>query len=423
MHAWQLPDVPAVPRFADETSSLTLHDSSVGQRVPVASGPTASLYVCGITPYDATHMGHAATYVAFDTLNRYWRVTGREVDYVQNVTDVDDPLLERAEATGVDWRDLAADQTDLFRTDMEALRVIPPRHYIGAVESIEWLVPIVEQMLDAGYAYRVNGTGDEPDGDVYFDSAAAANDAWHLGKVSGYDAETMARFFAERGGDPNRAGKRDALDPLLWRVARDGEPTWDGGRLGVGRPGWHIECSVIARHLLPAPFTVQGGGSDLIFPHHEFSAGHASAQDGLPLAEHFVHTGMVGLDGEKMSKSKGNLVLVSQLRTAGEDPANIRTVLLGQHYRDDWFWTEDLLPQARARRARWAERMTSTTAEESATLSSRLVRVVGEDLNTPGALEALDAWAASEPSGAADLTAARELAELIDALLGLQLTR
>nr|WP_196837023.1 cysteine--1-D-myo-inosityl 2-amino-2-deoxy-alpha-D-glucopyranoside ligase [Zhihengliuella flava] len=418
-----MPDVPAVAPQQDQAASLLIHDSSAHRDVDVAAGTSASLYVCGITPYDATHMGHAATYVAFDTLNRWWRVTGRHVAYVQNVTDVDDPLLERAAARGVDWRDLAASQTDLFRTDMEALRVIPPDHYVGAVESIDWLVPVVEQMLEAGIAYRVTGGAGEPDGDVYFDTAAAANDAWRLGSISGYDAATMDAFFAERGGDPGRPGKRHALDPLLWRVARDGEPTWEGGRLGTGRPGWHIECSVIARRFLPAPFTVQGGGSDLIFPHHEFSAGHASALDGAPLAEHFVHTGMVGLDGEKMSKSKGNLVLVSELRAAGEDPANIRTVLLGQHYRDEWFWTDDLLATARERRARWMDRLPLTTAAETADLSARLVSLVGRDLDTPAALDALDLWASTEPSGEPDLTAARELADLIDALLGLVLTR
>ncbi|GHD13899.1 cysteine--1-D-myo-inosityl 2-amino-2-deoxy-alpha-D-glucopyranoside ligase [Zhihengliuella salsuginis] len=424
MHAWQAPVIPPMPTLAAraEATPLRLHDSSRRVVEPVRAGSTASLYVCGITPYDATHMGHAATYVSFDLLNRLWRAQGREVDYVQNVTDVDDPLLERAAANGVDWRDLAADQTDLFRRDMEALRVIPPAEYIGAVESVSWIVPVVEEMIADGCAYRVDGADGEPDGDVYFDSAAAANDAWRLGAISGYDAQTMAAFFAERGGDPDRAGKRDALDPLLWRVARNGEPVWDGGSLGEGRPGWHIECSVIARRFLPAPFTVQGGGSDLIFPHHEFSAGHASAQDNEPLAEHFVHTGMVGLDGEKMSKSKGNLVLVSKLREAGEDPMAIRTVILGQHYRTDWFWTDALLAAARQRVAAWSARLATATSAEADTLPARIMAHLANDLDAPSALGELDAWAAADPdTGDADPAARGRLADAVDALLGLRL--
>ena len=189
------------------------------------------------------------------------------VAYVQNVTDVDDPLLERATATGVDWRDLAASQIELFQTDMEALNVLAPDHYVGAVEAVPMIVPAIERLLRNGLAYRVPGTGGEPDGDVYYDVEAAgkhstdAVDAWTLGSVSGLSDAEMLELFAERGGDPGRAGKRQALDPLLWRVARDGEPSWPGGELGEGRPGWHIECTVIAQEYLPKPFTVQGGGS------------------------------------------------------------------------------------------------------------------------------------------------------------------
>lgn len=424
MHAWSAPTIPSVP---GTPPPLRIFDSSTRGLATPATDGRASLYVCGITPYDATHMGHAATYVAFDLLHRFWLDAGLEVDYVQNVTDVDDPLLERATATGVDWRDLAAGQTDLFRGDMEALNTIPPQHYVGAVESVPWIVPVVEQLLESGRAYRVPGTGGEPDGDVYFDSDAAASPTWSLGSVSGYDRETMAGFFAERGGDPDRPGKRNTLDPLLWRVRRDGEPSWDGGLLGEGRPGWHIECSVIARRFLPAPFTVQGGGSDLIFPHHEFSAGHATASDGKPLAEHYVHTGMVGLDGEKMSKSLGNLVLVSKLRGAGEDPMAVRAVLVGQHYRTDWEWTPALLEQAKTRLAAWRRRATTTTVERAGELATALRSRLADDLDSPAALLALDAWASetAETAGRDDTGtgSAGEAAAhaVIDALLGITL--
>ncbi|WP_372699285.1 cysteine--1-D-myo-inosityl 2-amino-2-deoxy-alpha-D-glucopyranoside ligase [Arthrobacter sp. JSM 101049] len=418
MHAWSAPSIPSIP---GTPPPLRIHDSSTRELATPVTRGQASLYVCGITPYDATHMGHAATYVAFDLLNRFWRDAGLEVDYVQNVTDVDDPLLERANATGVDWRDLAEGQTDLFRGDMEALNVIPPEHYVGAVESVSWIVPVVEALLDSGVAYRVPGTEGEPDGDVYFDSEAAASDVWQLGSVSGYDRETMAGYFAERGGDPDRPGKKNALDPLLWRVRRAGEPFWDGACLGEGRPGWHIECSVIARRFLPAPFTVQGGGSDLVFPHHEFSAGHATASDGKPLAEHYVHTGMVGLDGEKMSKSLGNLVLVSKLRAAGEDPMAVRAVLVGQHYRSDWQWTPALLEQATARLAAWRRQAAATTRDRAIDLVTQLRRHLADDLDSPGALAVLDDWAGEAP--APDRTGEGEqlVLDALDALLGLKL--
>ena len=425
MLAWSAPTVPHVPGNAP---ILQVHDTATQRLVDTApaekSNAPASMYVCGITPYDATHMGHAATYVAFDLLLRTWRDAGREVTYVQNVTDIDDPLLERAAATGMDWQVLAKEQTDLFRADMEALNVIPPQHYIGAVESITWLVPLVEELVAKDLAYAVPGENGEPDGDIYFDAAAAASDAWELGTVSGYDRETMLGFFAERGGDPARPGKRDALDPLLWRVARPGEPEWDGGTLGAGRPGWHIECSVIARRFLPAPFTVQGGGSDLIFPHHEFSAGHAAALDGKALAQSYVHTGMVGLDGEKMSKSLGNLVLVSKLRDAGVEPVAIRTVLLGQHYRSDWFWTDELLAQAQDRLARWRARIDSATPAEATAVITRIRSRLADDINAPAALAVLDAFAAQDPAEDDGQKGAggQLLTDALDALLGLKLS-
>ncbi|MGG5751487.1 cysteine--1-D-myo-inosityl 2-amino-2-deoxy-alpha-D-glucopyranoside ligase [Zafaria sp. Z1313] len=415
MHAWKAPHLPAL---APSGHTLRIHDSRTGALETPRQGAEAGLYVCGITPYDATHLGHAATYVAFDLLHRFWRSEGIDVHYVQNVTDVDDPLLERATATGVDWRELAAEQTELFRTDMEALSVLPPRHYVGAVESVEWIVPVVERMLAAGLAYRVPGSGGEPDGDVYFDAQAAANGAWSPGSVSGYTRGLREEYFAARGGDPGRDGKRDALDPLLWRVERDGEPAWDGAGLGRGRPGWHIECSVIARRFLPAPFTVQGGGSDLVFPHHEYSAGHASATDGRPLAEHYVHTGMVGLDGEKMSKSKGNLVLVSVLRSRGADPRHVRAAILSQHYRSDWSWTDAMLERAGERVRNWSAAARAAGTREASDVVHRLRAHLADDLDAPASLDVLDAFAAA-PAG--DGSGAAALRDAVDALLGIRL--
>jgi L-cysteine:1D-myo-inositol 2-amino-2-deoxy-alpha-D-glucopyranoside ligase len=409
--------------------ALRLFDTAKGSVVTLGAAGEQSMYVCGITPYDATHMGHAASYVAFDLLNRAWRDGRQQVAYVQNVTDVDDPLLERATATGVDWRDLAASQIRLFQTDMEALNVLAPDHYIGAVESIPLIVPAIERLVERGLAYRVAGSAGEPDGDVYYDVEAAgkhsaeATDAWTLGAVSGLSDADMLELFAERGGDPGRAGKRQALDPLLWRVAREGEPSWPGDGLGEGRPGWHIECTVIAQKYLPAPFTVQGGGSDLIFPHHEMGAGHAYSLTGVPLAQHFAHAGMVGLDGEKMSKSKGNLVLVSKLRAAGEDPAAIRLAILAHHYRSDWSWTEAGFAPAKERLRTWRAALDAAPAGSAAGLVSRLRAELSNDLNAPGAVAAMDGWAAAalEADGPGSAPDAALAADAVNALLGVEL--
>jgi L-cysteine:1D-myo-inositol 2-amino-2-deoxy-alpha-D-glucopyranoside ligase len=423
--AWNSSPVPTLP---GRQTGVELYDTAQGRVVELAPEENPSLYVCGITPYDATHLGHASTYVAFDLLNRVWRDTGARVNYVQNVTDVDDPLLERATATGVDWQQLAADQIQLFRTDMEALNVLAPDHYVGAVESVGWIVPVVESLLGEGLAYRVPGTDGAPDGDVYFsvEAASALNpedpSRWALGLVSHLSEDEMTELFAERGGDPERPGKKHPLDPLLWRVAREGEPHWEGGSLGEGRPGWHIECSVIAQRFLTAPLTVQGGGSDLVFPHHEMSAGHAWAGSGTPLARHYAHAGMVGLDGEKMSKSKGNLVLVSALRREGVDPAAIRLAILNHHYRSDWSWTSGVLARATAQLESWRAALPQADEESASALTSDIRAALARDLDAPGAVAAVDRWAEKArtsgegtPAGAAQVTAA------LDALLGIRL--
>lgn len=425
MKSWTSPDVPVLPALPQ---TLQLHDTSRDKLVDVtAHEGLGSLYVCGITPYDATHLGHANTYVQFDLLVRYWRACGLDVNYVQNVTDIDDPLLERAEATGVDWRDLAEEQTELFRHDMYALEVIAPSSYLGAVEFIPSVVEDVERLVELGIGYRVPAPDAVEGEDIYFDIAAAeASTDWRLGSIGNFDRATMEQLFPERGGDPDRAGKRDPLDPLLWRAHREGEPSWDGRSLGAGRPGWHIECSVIARRRLPAPFTVQGGGSDLRFPHHEFSAAHATAADGTPLAQTYLHSGMVGLDGEKMSKSKGNLVLVSNLRTAGVDPQAIRTLLLTHHYAEDWSFTDAELAASADRLSRWKQAWDSAPENGSEIddqpehLQYALQSALSLNLNAPAALDQLDMWAAGQIAGG---TGRRRVQQVVQALLGLDLSR
>src|SRR6185369_9716863 len=329
MESWSPANVPALK--IGEPVPLSLYDAS---RQSVEPTEGSSMYVCGITPYDATHLGHAATMLTFDLVNRIWRDNGLYVEYVQNVTDIDDPLLERAHRDSADWVVLAMRETALFREDMEALRIVPPSHYIGAVESIPTIAEQVAGLLDRDIAYRM----DDGTGDLYYDLSKAP----HFGYESHLTRLEMLDFFAERGGDPGRIGKRDELDPLLWRGAREGEPAWPGGALGPGRPGWHVECAVIAQTLLGPQIAVQGGGSDLLFPHHEMSAAHAESLSGkAPFARHYTHAGMIGLDGEKMSKSKGNLVFVSRLRADHVDSMAVRLALFADHYRTDREWTDE----------------------------------------------------------------------------------
>ncbi len=409
MKSW---DAPGVPRLPGHGSTPQIFNTPAGSITKLVTGSPVQLYVCGITPYDATHIGHANTYLAYDTVNRVLRDAGHEVKYVQNVTDVDDPLLERATATGVDWRELAESQVELFRGDMQALNIIPPEHYVGVVESVKEIGEACARLLAEGYAYWVEAPDAEPD--LYFDIAAAERrTTWHLGQESLLDRPTMLKLSAERGGDPDRAGKRDQLDPLLWRSEREGEPAWDSP-VGRGRPGWHIECSVIGAHYLDATITLNGGGSDLAFPHHEMSAAHSAALTGVDWSHTFSHAGMVAYQGEKMSKSLGNLVLVSRLVEQGVDPRAIRLALLAHHYRSDWEWTEEALNKANIRLSTWI-RWARTAAGDADGLVHSLRAQLADDLDTPRALESVDdAIAAGTIPGVIEV-------EAVAALLGISL--
>lgn len=433
MHSWPQPQVSNLgdARFEvfnragvagkahslDDGSStsvpLRLYDTADQKVSQVEAGPEATMYVCGITPYDATHLGHAATYLTFDLIYRQLLDNGHSVHYVQNITDVDDPLFERAERDGVDWRELGTSQIDLFRSDMENLSVIPPRDYIGAIESVDEVVEMVQTLLESGSAYQLT---DDEYPDVYFRKDATEN----FGYESNYSAEQMAEFFAERGGDPDRPGKKNPLDALVWRAARSGEPSWDAP-FGAGRPGWHIECSAIATNRLGKSFDIQGGGSDLAFPHHEFSAAHAEAATGCArMASHYVHTGMIALDGVKMSKSLGNLVFVSKLVAAGVDPSAIRIGVFASHYRSDRDWSDEVLKAATTRLETWRTACATTkeaTADNAVAAAAALVAdmraSLANDLDTPAALDAIDAWAAewSSADGKAEGSAAEVTAE------------
>lgn len=412
MQSWSAAVVPDLP---GNGPALRLFDTADRQIRPVSPGATATMYVCGITPYDATHLGHAATYLTFDLVHRLWLDSGHRVEYVQNITDVDDPLLERARSDGIDWRDLAAREITLFGEDMGALRVLPPHDYVAATDAIDEVVEMIEKMLASGAAYVLD---DPQHPDVYFRAEATTQ----FGYESGYDRDTMSALFAERGGDPDRPGKADPLDALLWRVARAGEPSWPSP-FGAGRPGWHVECAAIALDRLGMGFDVQGGGSDLIFPHHEFSAAHAECVTGQRrFARHYAHAGMIGWDGHKMSKSRGNLVLVSSLRAQGIDVGAVRLGLFAGHYREDRFWSTQVLDEAQARLMRWRTATSLPTGPDAADVVARVRRYLADDLDTPKAIAALDGWCTDTLEyGGHDEQAPALVRTAVDALLGVQL--
>jgi L-cysteine:1D-myo-inositol 2-amino-2-deoxy-alpha-D-glucopyranoside ligase len=366
---------------------MHLSDTASDQKKPLPSKDLYRMYVCGITPYDATHLGHAATYLSFDLIFRYLTAGGSTVDYVQNITDIDEPLLERANRDNVDWNQLAGDQVNLFRSDMTALNVIAPTHYVGAIEAI----PLVTQAIDLLSAKKSTY---EIDKDIYF----SVKDDVNFASISHLEDAEMIRIFAQRGGDPNLVGKKDPLDCLVWMQQRPNEPGWPSIH-GLGRPGWHIECTAIALNYLksainePTLIDIQGGGSDLIFPHHEMCAAQARIISGRELASHYVHAGMIGLDGEKMSKSKGNLVFVSSLLAAGVDPFVIRWTLMSDHYRTDRMWSQEELEKSTVEVERLRSALVRDHVAPTSGLIEQILNSLSNDLDTPSVVEALNEWA------------------------------
>jgi L-cysteine:1D-myo-inositol 2-amino-2-deoxy-alpha-D-glucopyranoside ligase len=365
---------------------IRLSDTASSTKKKLTKKQKYRMYVCGITPYDATHLGHAATYLSFDLIHRLLLASGAEVNYVQNITDIDEPLLERAVRDGVQWDELAADQIQLFRQDMIALNVVPPTSYIGAIESIPLVTQAIDKMNENKNTYQIEN-------DIFF----SVNHDGKFGSISHLNRSEMVELFSQRGGDPALAGKKDALDCLIWMQQRPNEPGWPSAH-GVGRPGWHIECTAIAMEFLNPDVTeetlidIQGGGSDLIFPHHEMCASQARAISGKELASHFVHAGMIGLDGEKMSKSKGNLVFVSSLLASGADPFAIRWALMRDHYRSERMWNSERLVQATEEVSRLRQVMNSQNVAPTKTLAIEIVRFLSDDLDTPSVVKAVNKW-------------------------------
>ncbi len=411
MNSWASVAIPPLnERF--KLPALNIFDTAARKVCPVSVKTTYRMYVCGITPYDATHLGHANTYLAFDLLHRYLLATGAIVKFVQNITDIDDPLLERAVRDGVDWRDLATSQIDLFRSDMVALHVLPPSHYIGAVEAIPLVVEAISALDSAGSVYKV-------DEDLYF---RVHNDS-DFGSRSHLSQDQMLKIFSERGGDPDRPGKSDPLDALLWLSQRPNEPGWQS-KYGVGRPGWHIECCAIALNYLdidPQSSTsidFQGGGSDLIFPHHEMSAAQSKVMNGKEFASYYVHAGMIGLDGEKMSKSKGNLVFVSKLLNEGVDAMVIRVALLRHHYRADHMWNNQELDSSREFLDDLRIALSRPEVAPTDKAIESIIASLSDDLNSPRALSAIQEWITATKQGQVGGSPG-ELSRAIDALLGI----
>ena len=407
MNAW--PQISITPLKDLNLPKLKIRDSNKGM-VVVDSHTTFRMYVCGITPYDATHLGHAATYLAFDLVNRYQILSGRDVHFVENITDVDDPLLERAIRDNVDWQDLANQQIELFKSDMSALRVLPPNDFIKVTESLPIIENFINKLDKNGYLYSLEG-------DYYF---AVSEFLTSLPM----NIEEAVKIFAERGGDPERIGKKHKLDPLVWSANTGNDPGWNSS-YGFGRPGWHIECTAIACEYLDDGISdpiiaMQGGGSDLIFPHHFMSAQIIKAAYGRNFSDLFVHAAMISLNGEKMSKSKGNLVFVSKLLAQGVDPMVIRWALLKGHYQDDRNWNEELLNQSQVEVNQVRQALAQSEVCEANKLMQEVLVDLSNNLDTPSALDRLIKWSMeSKVSGTVNQSG--KVSRFIDSALGLAL--
>ena len=410
MLSW--PDAYIPPALAGiNHPTLQLFDSYKGKKVDIL-GEQSSIYICGITPYDATHMGHAATYLTFDLVNRYLKASGKSVSFVENITDIDDPLLERATRDNQDWRELAESQIELFREDMTSLGVLPPNAYRGVIESMDEIISTVAEMIATGKSYQLEG-------DIYLD----------LNQVDGaienlpIALEQALKIFEERGGDPARAGKRHALDPLLWKARKGDDPFWEAP-FGQGRPGWHIECTAIALKNLPkassTSITLQAGGSDLIFPHHYMTALQAKALTGVEFASCYSHSGMIGLDGEKMSKSKGNLIFVSKLRQEGVSPALIRIALFADRYSTDRMWSRELVDEANKLLTRLLSALSRQEVAPTFEVVQEIVNAISDDLNTPKVFDLLNTWSLKTEEGQVGGSPG-EISRALDTYLGITL--
>ena len=407
MNSWPQIFLPPLDDYS--FPQLNLLDSNRGL-VKASTSQNFSIYVCGITPYDSTHLGHAATYLAFDLINRYQLLAKFDVNFIENVTDIDDPLLERAKRDNQDWQTLAQEQIDLFKSDMSALRIIPPKKLVKVTDSFDLIEKFITQLSDRGFLYKIEE-------DYYFSVGDFLEDL----PMSVDQAKVI---FQQRGGDPERIGKKHPLDPVIWLANQEGDPGW-ASSFGFGRPGWHVECTAIAcNHLDNSKsdpiIDLQGGGSDLLFPHHYMSAKIVQAAYGREFSSLYIHAGMIGLDGEKMSKSKGNLVFVSKLLEDGVDPMIIRWALLSGHYQSDRQWSDDLLKKAEFEVELMRTALSRTEVADADQLLKDLIFDISNNLDTPTALNRLVLWAKKSQKDAA-YNQSGQVSRAIDSLLGLAL--
>ena len=407
MNSWPKAFVPSL--INHDFPPLNIRDSSAGL-IQFKKSEDFWMYVCGITPYDATHLGHAATYLAFDLIYRYQFLSGKNIKFVENITDIDDPLLERANRDKVDWSALADSQINLFKSDMSALRVIPPEHFIKVTESLTIIEEFIKRLAKNGYLYEIEK-------DYYFAVEQFLNDL-------PMPVDEAVKVFSERGGDPHRVGKKHPLDPLVWSAHVGNEPGWESS-FGFGRPGWHVECTAIACHYLDENeknpiVSLQGGGSDLIFPHHFMSAQIIQAAYGRKFSESFVHAAMISLDGEKMSKSKGNLVFVSKLLESGIDPMILRWALLRGHFQQDRAWSNELLEISTKEVELVRSALAQSEVADTNNVINSLIQDISNNLDTPSALDRLTKWANLSQSNPI-VNQSGLMARAVDSLLGLAL--
>lgn len=392
--------------------------NTLSRRVETLAFPSGEvkLYVCGVTPYDTSHLGHARVGVVYDTLCRYLQSQGLRVRYVQNVTDIDEPLFERARRDGLDWRTLGERQTQRYLTSLARLNVMKPEHYVLATSVIPQMQVVIARLLELGHAYTSNGT-------VYYHAASFEQ----FGELAHADYRSLLSMANEMGNNPDDPNKRDLLDFVLWQPSQPDEPAWDSP-WGAGRPGWHIECSTMATEYLGAQVDIHGGGTDLIFPHHACEIAQAEPATGVaPFVRCWMHTGLVALGGTKMSKSLGNMVFVDDVLER-YSPGALRLAILSYPYPEPFEYSEARVEVAerQAYAVHAALRTTSTTSDrrlDAKVLHDRFLDALEDDFDTPTAIGALAELAHAIVAAAADhdVTVAQRTLRKMALVLGLSI--
>jgi L-cysteine:1D-myo-inositol 2-amino-2-deoxy-alpha-D-glucopyranoside ligase len=366
------------------------------------NGKKVQIYVCGITPYDSAHLGHAFTYLTFDLVIRALNFIGRETNYVQNITDIDDPLFERARISGTNWQSIVDSQMDIYRTDMSALNILPPDHFVGVMENMELIISRIGETISKDLSYQI--------GTEWYFKTDSENLSKLVATVPNSELVSMAK---ERGCDTDRQGKVNPLDPIIWKASKDDEPNWKQD-FGTGRPGWHIQCISLANKYAELPLDIQGGGKDLIFPHHSMSEEQNAALGFGELALNYCHVGMVSYQGSKMSKSKGNLVFVHQLIDEGISPMVIRLALVSHHWRSDWEYTKDLIEESKEFYSELSKKFKGKFISQVD--QDKVIEIMLNDLDAPEVLSFL-----KEVKPLSDSQNNVSIDLLLEALLGLKL--